>query len=73
VNVAYDTDAFVNESVVSLTFIPSIPFEKVIVSMSEIFGLHKVIADILKLIETPTCASKQRLSGSITGGNPHVG
>jgi hypothetical protein len=41
--------------------------------MSDILGLHKVIADILKLIETPTCASKQRLTGKIIGANPHVG
>jgi hypothetical protein len=41
--------------------------------MSDILGLHKVIADILKLIETPTCKSKQSSSGSISGANPHVG
>jgi hypothetical protein len=73
VNVAYDTDPFVNESKVSLTFIPSILFEIVIVLMSDILGLHRVMADTLKLIGTPTCASKQRLIGSITGANPHVG
>jgi hypothetical protein len=56
-----------------LTLIPAIPVATKMLLTFDTLGLHNVIADILKLIETPTCTSKQRSSGSITGVSPHAG
>lgn len=42
-------------------------------SISEIFGLHRVTADILKLIGTPTWTLNEILGGTISGANPHAG
>lgn len=52
-NVAYETVAF-DVLNVSVIFTPVGALVKVIVSMFDMLGLHRVIADILKLIETPT-------------------
>ncbi len=37
------------------------------------FGLHKFMAVIRKLIETPICASEQAMADSILGGVGHLG
>ena len=68
-NVAYEIDAFVDDTLVSLTTIPIGALTKLILSISEMLGSHNVSADRLKLIGTPTCASKQRTRGRIMGAN----
>ena len=61
------------DGMVSVTFIPVILFVTTNVSISDTVGSHKVRAEMLKLIETLTCASKQRCNGKMTGANPQVG
>lgn len=70
-NVAYDTVAFEVLNV-SLTFTPDGPLASLMTSISDILGMHGITADILKLIGTPTCASKQPVGGIIVGANPHI-
>ena len=71
VNVAYDADPF-DKITVSLTLTPLGTLANVTVLTSDTLALHEFIADTLKLIETPTCTSKQPTRGIITGAKSHV-
>lgn len=71
VNVAYDDDPF-DETTVSLILTPSGALANVTVLTVDTLGAHKFVADKLKLIETPTCASKHPTKGTITGAKLHI-
>ena len=72
-NVTYEIDEFVVEVIRFPLVIPGIPLETMIELSVATLGLHRFIADILNVTKTPTCTSKQLVSGKIIGLVVHVG
>ena len=66
-------DEFVVDIVRLLLVILTIPLETTMVLSVATVGLHKFIAEILKLIEVPTCTSKQLVNGKKIGFCEHDG
>jgi len=67
--VLYDNDVFVSEFVRLLICKPLVLDETTISITLVSLGSHKFIANISKLVRTPTVTSKQPVRGIITGAS----